>query len=247
MPSQSENDNGIPTGQIRPTSMRGQFNNISFLVQQALMKMQTNTVVRVVSCTNTGGLSPVGFVDVVPMVNQIDGDGKATPHTTIYNMPYIRVQGGKNGIIIDPEVGDIGMCAFASRDISKVKSTKKKGNPGSFRTFSFSDGMYLGGILNAEPEQYIQFNTSGIKVFSPTKITVEAPDVLVEATTVQVNAATSATVTSPIINLGALGQTLKAFLTIAFQVLYNGHTHAGGAVPDQQSTASEITTTVKGG
>ena len=50
----------------------GEFDRIAFMVQQALGKMQTATLVRVESCTNAGGVSPVGFVDVTPLVNQID-------------------------------------------------------------------------------------------------------------------------------------------------------------------------------
>lgn len=162
MDSQSVN-----SGLAKPTTQWGEFNNISFLVQQALLKVQTATLVRIESCTNNGGLDPVGFVDVTPLVNQIDGKGNATPHVTIYNVPYLRIQGGANAIIIDPQAGDVGVCVFASRDITKVKSTKKQANPGSWRQYSFSDGLYLGGMLNAAPTQYIQFNDSGVTITAP--------------------------------------------------------------------------------
>lgn len=162
MDSQSVN-----SGLAKPTTQWGEFNNIAFLVQQALLKVQTATLVRIESCTNNGGLDPVGFVDVTPLVNQIDGKGNATPHATIYNVPYLRIQGGANAIIIDPQAGDIGICVFASRDITKVKSTKKQANPGSWRQYSFSDGLYLGGMLNAAPTQYIQFNDSGVTITAP--------------------------------------------------------------------------------
>jgi len=159
--------------------------------------MQTATLVRIESCTNAGGLSPVGYVDVTPLVNQLDGQGNPTPHVTIYNVPYFRLQGGTNGIIIDPQKGDIGVAVFASRDISQVKSTKKQGNPGSHRQYSFADGMYLGGMLNGTPTQYIQFSTAGIRIHSPTRVKIDAPDVLIEAQTVEINASTSTTVTTP--------------------------------------------------
>jgi len=162
MDSQSVN-----SGLAKPTTQWGEFNNIAFLVQQALLKVQTATLVRIESCTNNGGLDPVGFVDVTPLVNQIDGKGNATPHVTIYNVPYLRIQGGANAIIIDPQAGDVGVCVFASRDITKVKSTKKQANPGSWRQYSFSDGLYLGGMLNGTPSQYIQFNNSGVTITAP--------------------------------------------------------------------------------
>jgi len=162
MDSQSVN-----SGLAKPTTQWGEFNNIAFLVQQSLLKVQTATLVRIESCTNNGGLEPVGFVDVTPLVNQIDGKGNATPHVTIYNVPYLRIQGGANAIIIDPQAGDVGVCIFASRDITKVKSTRKQANPGSWRQYSFSDGLYLGGMLNGTPSQYIQFNNSGVTITAP--------------------------------------------------------------------------------
>lgn len=227
-----------------------------FAVQQALAKMQTATLVRIEKCTNAGGLSPVGFVDVTPLVNQLDSQGNPTPHVTIYNVPYCRLQGGANAIIIDPEKGDIGLCVFASRDISKVKSTKKQANPGSFRQYNFADGLYIGGVLNATPAQYIQFSSTGIKIFSPTKIDVVAPIINATATTsatvtaptASVVASVLAKVTAPAIQLGASGQSLLSFVTSAFKDLFNGHTHpANGAVPSQQMNDSHMTSTVKGG
>lgn len=165
----------IPSGQQRAGGVWNQYTQMAFLVQQALAKMQTATLVQVVACTNDGGMSPVGFVDVLPLVNQLDGQGNPTPHVTVYNLPYLRIQGGTNGIIMDPAPGDIGACVFASRDISKIKSTKAQGNPGSFRQYDFSDGMYLGGMLNGVPTQYVRFSASGVVIHSPTAIKLEAP------------------------------------------------------------------------
>lgn len=154
------------SGQLDPFSTWGEYNNIYFAIQQALVKLQTATLVRIDSCTNDGDLSPVGFVDVTPLVNQIDGSTppNSTPHITVHGLPYLRMQGGASAIILDPQPGDIGVAVFASRDLSKVKSTKTQANPGSFRSYSFEDGLYLGGMLNATPTQYIQFAPSGISI-----------------------------------------------------------------------------------
>lgn len=148
---------------------------------QALSRMQTATLVEIVSCTNDGGLAPFGLVDVLPLVNQIDGSNppNPTPHATIHGLPYLRMQGGSNAVILDPQPGDIGICLFASRDISKVKSTQAQANPGSFRQFDYADGIYLGGCLNGIPLQYILFGAAGIEIVSPTKITLTAPIVAV--------------------------------------------------------------------
>lgn len=158
---------GITLGALRPSTTWGDYNNILFVVMQALAKMQTATIVKVMACSNSGDASPVGTVDVMPMVNQVDGSGNPTPHGTIYNIPYFRIQGGANAVILDPQVGDLGIAVFASRDISNVKSTKAQANPGSWRQYDWGDGMYLGGLLNGTPNQFIQFSLAGIVVSVP--------------------------------------------------------------------------------
>lgn len=169
-----------PNGFLTPWSTWGRYNNIAFAIQQAISKLQTVTLVKVQSCSNDGDLSPVGTVDVVPLVNQVDASGNPTPHVTIYNVPYLRIQGGINAIILDPQPGDIGIAVFASRDISKVKSTLAQANPGSARQFDFSDALYLGGVLNGLPQQYIQFDSEGITITSSTAITLKAPTINLE-------------------------------------------------------------------
>ena len=246
-----------PNGLMPLQAALGEFDRIAFMVQQALAKMQTATLVRIESCTNSGGLSPVGFVDVTPLVNQIDAQGNPTPHVTIYNLPYFRLQGGANGVIIDPQKGDIGVAVFASRDISKVKATRKQGNPGSHRQYSFADGMYLGGMLNGTPTQYIQFSAAGIRIHSPTQVKLDAPDVLIEAQTVEINASASATVTTPTFTVkgatvlnGTVSQTgggsahFSGSMTVDGDVTAQGtsvHNHVhGGVQPGGGNTGAPV-------
>jgi len=167
----------LSLGSLQPSTNWGQYNQIAFIVGQLLSRVQTATLVRIEACSNDGELSPVGTVDVLPLVNQLDGNGKPYPHIIIPKVPYLRMQGGSNAIILDPQVGDIGLAVFASRDISKVKSTKAQANPGSFRKHDFADGMYVGGMLNGTPQQYVRFTTDGIELVSPTKVTVTAPNI----------------------------------------------------------------------
>lgn len=158
-----------------------EFGALQFLISQALLRVSTATLVKVVSVTNAGGLSPVGFVDVQPLVNQLDGAGNAVPHGVLHRLPYFRLQGGTDAIILDPKVGDIGMAAFANRDISLVKASKAQNNPGSWRSHDMADGLYFGGLLNATPVQYVQFTAGGINVVSPSKVTVTAPNIELNA------------------------------------------------------------------
>lgn len=149
---------GYP-GQMGLWGSTSDFNKTYFLIQQLLALVRTATLVQVVKCTTASQIGPVGFVDVIPLVNMIDGLGNATKHGTVYNLTYSRVQGGKNAIICDPCKGDIGVAVIADRDISAVKKTKKQSNPGSRRKNDLADGMYLFGCLNAAPTQYVRFVT----------------------------------------------------------------------------------------
>jgi len=173
----SQND-GVNLGALKPSTTWGEYNQIAFIIQQSLSKIQTATLVQVVACSNSGGVSAVGTVDIQPLVNQIDGGDNPIPHLTVYNVPYLRIQGGLNAVIIDPQPGDIGIAIFASRDITKVKSTKAQGNPGSYRQFDFADALYLGGLLNGVPQQYVELASSGITLNTSGTITLNGSSIV---------------------------------------------------------------------
>ena len=177
--TQSKGNQGI----FQPSDGASQFNAVRLLVRSLMSRIATATMVQVVGCTNSGGLSPAGTVDIMPLPNQIDGNGNAIPHGVIYGCPYMRVQGGANGIIIDPVAGDIGVAVFASRDLSAVIATKAQANPGSRRQFDWADGIYVGGLLNATPTQYVEFAAGGITVHSPTAVTIIAPAIALDGPT----------------------------------------------------------------
>lgn len=184
-------------GQQRPAATAGEFNASQAIARMMISRIKTATLVKIVSCTNSGDLSPVGFVDVQPLVNQLDGNGKATPHNILHRLPYFRLQGGTNAIIIDPQPGDIGIAIFADRDIQAVNNTKAQANPGSNRRFDMADGLYVGGVLNGTPVQYIQYNSGGITMHSPTKITLSAPAIEFNAdNTIKATAGTTITSTA---------------------------------------------------
>ena len=171
-----------PTGWAGFADGMSDENSQNLIISSLLSRLQTASLVQVKSVTGTGLLAPVGFCSVSPLVHQMDGAGNVQPHGIINNLPYFRLQGGQNAVIMDPEVGDIGLALFASRDISSVKATKAAAPPGSRRRHDWADGLYLGGFLNGAPQQYVQFlrNRAGINVISPGPITLQAPTVAVE-------------------------------------------------------------------
>lgn len=187
----------------QPSDVADDYAAQRFIIQSLLSRVATATLVRVVSCTNSGGVSSVGTVVVQPLVNQIAGNGHAWPHGQLYELPYCRVQGGVNAIIIDPQPNDLGLVVFASRDISVIKSPTGKAqaadpsvrglNPGSARKFNMSDGIYVGGLLNGTPTQYVRFEAGGVTVTSPTKIRLQAPTIELAGDIVQTDGDVAAT------------------------------------------------------
>ncbi len=187
-------------GNVQPSDDASAYNELVFQINAIMKRVNTCMPVQV-TAVKAGGLGPVGFVDVQVMVTQLTGNNTVVANPSIQNVPYFRVQGGKNAVIIDPQVGDIGVACFCQRDISSVKKVRAVAPPGSHRMFSFSDAVYFGGTLNGTPEQYIKFDGSGIAVYSPTKITCTAPEILMEAEN-------SITMDAPLVEItGSIGQT----------------------------------------
>ncbi|WP_254926084.1 phage baseplate assembly protein [Bordetella genomosp. 11] len=232
-------------GLAQPGDGVGQYGALLFLIRTVLLKeLRTIDLVEVVGVTNAGGLEPVGFVDVQPLVDQVDGVGNATPHGVLHHLPYFRLQGGTDAAILDPKVGDIGMAAFASRDISSVKATKAQATPGSNRSFDMADGLYFGGLLNGTPTQYVRFSPDGIEIVSPTSIRLAAPNIVLQATeAIGLTAGTTITNSAPLIELdGELTQgegpqggnaSMHGPLNVETDVTANGtslHTHTHGGV-----------------
>jgi hypothetical protein len=166
----------IGYSQQEPSDTASDYNTLVFVINQLLGKLRTCTVVKVLSVTNDGGVSPVGFVDVQPMVNYVDGIGNAVPHGSIFNLPYFRLQGGTNAFIIDPAINDIGIAVISDRDISAVKNTLTVSNPGSLREFDLADGIYIGGILNGTPINYIGWDALGnLNIKASLAVNITAP------------------------------------------------------------------------
>lgn len=174
-------------GQASIPDGAGPFNQLYFLVQQMLGRVGTMKLVQIVAVTNDDDLAAVGFVDVLPLVKLVDGLGNTTDQATVFGIPYFRIQGGTNAVIMDPKVGDLGLCIISDRDISAVKSAKEPSPPGSKRRFDLADGVYIGGILNGVPEQYVRFADDLIEVVSPTKIKLSAPTIELVGTAIKAN------------------------------------------------------------
>jgi len=164
----TSNSGSVGAGQQYPSDSNSEFDVICFIVRQMMSTLETMKLVKITAVHGGGGaIAKAGTVDVQLLVNQLDGAGNATPHGIVYGIPWWRLQGGTGAVICDPVVGDIGYVLCADRDISNVKTAVEAGksaqtNPGSFRKYSVSDGIYVGGCLNGVPTQYLAFTADGI-------------------------------------------------------------------------------------
>lgn len=171
----------MAVGNQTPVDTATDFAVQRFVVQQMISKLSTMTLARVIDCTNDGGVIPVGTLTVQLMVNMVSGDAQAFEHAPIYKVPYLRLQGGSNAVIIDPEPGDIGLVGFCERDISAVKKSRAVSNPGSARQYSKSDGVWVATVWAANaPTQYVVMNSEGITLVSPNGITLQAPTIILD-------------------------------------------------------------------
>lgn len=204
-----------------PADNSSDIGRLNFIMTAAMSGLRTAMPVIVKAVTNSGGVSPIGYVNVQPLVSGMDGNKNLMPHGTIYNVPYMRIQGGSNGIILDPVVGDIGIATVCDRDISTVKNAKTVSAPGSTRKNDMSDMVYLMTIIGSAPTQYVQFNSSGITITSPVNVTVNAPTAIV-------NSSTSVTMNTPLLKVS--GNIIDNYATntrtmAGMRTQYNSHTH----------------------
>ncbi|MGC8517902.1 MAG: hypothetical protein ACP5P4_05155 [Steroidobacteraceae bacterium] len=163
-------------GNWSPQSFATDYQSVVFMIEEVIARGATCAWVQVLSCSNSGTVAASGTVTVQPLVNQMTGSGQAVPHGQIAQMPFVRLQGGDSATILDPVAGDIGLAIFASRDSSLVRKAAlgvglalgRLFNPGSKRQYSWSDGVYLGGILTKTPTQYVQYlpNGGGVNIKS---------------------------------------------------------------------------------
>lgn len=182
-------------------------------------------------------------VDLMPLVTQRDLSGAPIDNSVVYGAQVWRLQRGSSAVIMDPVVGDIGIALYCDRDSDNARSDRTVGAPTSNRNHSKTDGIYLGGILNQEPNQYIEFADGQINVVSPSLVNVTSPSVKVTASsgvTIDTpdahftgNVTAAGNITD---NSGSQSSSLKSL-----RDAYNSHTHAVSGVQSGSSTVTSNT------
>ena len=187
----------------RADASASHFAALNAVMVRLLATRRTVVLVRV-QAVEGAGLNPVGFVDVQPLVHQQNAAGQVSPHGVLYQVPYFRLQGGSRAVVLDPEVGDIGLALVADRDISNAKTARGAAAPGSFRQHNMADALYLGGFLNAAPQDYIWLHKGGITLHTSGTVQLTAQNIKIEGnTTISGTLSVSGDVTGKGISLAA--------------------------------------------
>lgn len=160
-------------GQQGVNDATSEFSSDAFHIRQHLGDVRTGIPVKIVK-VHGGGVGAPPTVDVQLQINQIDSQGNSTPHGIVYGIPVVRNQGGKNVVINDPVVGDVGHMVISDRDLTTIKNNAgAQSNPGSFRRHDMADGVYHAAFLNAAvPDNYINMNGGKVAIVSPMQITL---------------------------------------------------------------------------
>jgi len=178
--------NNAPLTSARPEETIGGPAQQRYIIETLISSIHTLTLVEIVSVSvPQDELAPIGRCSIRPLVQKVDGNNNVYSRGVIDNVPYLRVQGGTNAVVIDPVVGDVGLAGFCDRDISMVKRTGKEAAPNTLRQYDLNDAVYLFTCMSDTPVQFIHFKGNEIHIKSPSKIVLDAP--IVEATG-QVNA-----------------------------------------------------------
>lgn len=182
-------------------------NSLKFMIRQELAEVRTAVPFKIIKAPydkdgnpiQPGSPVPIGYVDVQPMVNQLDGYGNSTEHGTVYRLSYHRTQGGGNAIICDPQVGDIGQGIINDRDTSSVRRTNDIANPGSRRKFDLADGIYHGSVQQSGTlTQWVAFQSGGMQLHDMNSniITTTSGGITIEAAAGKPVVINGATITS---------------------------------------------------
>jgi hypothetical protein len=163
---------------------RSDVHAIRFAIQAFLAKVNTCAIVQV-KAVHPDPDVPLrgGTVDVQPMVRMIDGNNNTYDHGILYTLPYHRLQGGLNAVIMSPAVDDIGFAVFCDRDITALKATRQVAPPGSRRWFDMSDGLYVPalGYFNGPPVRYVDMtDPDAMTLVDPVMVKVVTPVVEVQ-------------------------------------------------------------------
>lgn len=200
-------------GQANYEDFTSEYNMRNFLIT-SLIAYTVNTCYAVtVTDVDTDNLK----VSVKPLISQRDADNNKIELPEIFNVPYFRYGAGNTAVKLDPQPGDIGFFIVFKSDSNNIK----KGDssqilPDTFINFPLYSGVYIGGILMDEPENYIEIKDDSIKINANKKVVINCQ-------TAEINAESEVNINAPNINLGENAS--LALINEKITDALNSHTH----------------------
>ncbi len=165
---------------ITPAQQSAPALNAEALVRALLEGVRTAVPVKVLAVyPGTGSPPDIGTVDLQPLIQWVDAAGTLHALGTTFNAPFLRLQAGSNAVVLDPVVGDIGLGVVCDRDITALLAANgQPSGPGSARTHSTSDLVYVASLQSASPvTQYLSLTANGITLLSPNTVTIQAAQI----------------------------------------------------------------------
>lgn len=200
-------------GQASFEDFTSEFNMRNFLIT-SLIAYTVNTCYAVtVTDVDTDNLK----VSVKPLISQRDADNNKIELPGIFNVPYFRYSAGNTAVKLDPQPGDIGFFIVFKSDSNNIKKgDSSQIMPDTFINFPLYSGVYVGGILMNEPENYIEIKDN--------TITIQAnSNVVINCQTAEVNADSEVNINATNINLGENAS--LALINEKITDALNQHTH----------------------
>ena len=168
---------------------------------------------------NTDNLTD-GFVDVLPLANNVIGD-QSVEYPTLYYVPVVMPCTNSSAIVMPIEQGDTVLLVFSQRNIEEFKyGTKQVFDPTTSRMFDINDAIAIAGFNISQesiwnPNNYKtgytptslkithnigKDNECHIEMDSKGGVSVEATTFNVNCKTANINASEKVNITSPLIS-----------------------------------------------
>lgn len=200
-------------GQANYEDFTSEFNMRNFLIT-SLIAYTVNTCYAVtVTDVDTDNLK----VSVKPLISQRDADNNKIELPEIFNVPYFRYGAGNTAVKLDPKPGDIGFFIVFKSDSNNIKKgDSSQIMPDTFINFPLYSGVYIGGILMDEPENYVEIKDDNITINTNQKVVINCQNA-------EINAESEVNINAPNINLGENAS--LALINEKITDVLNSHTH----------------------
>ncbi len=193
--------------------LTSEYNALNFIIT-SIIKSTVNTCYAV---TVTKVDADNQKVTVKPLIAQIDADNNKIELSEIFEIPYFRYSAGRTAVKLDPVAGDIGVLIIFKSDSNNIKTgDNSQILPNTFLNYPLYSGIYIGGMLNNDPENYIEIKDDSITINANKKIVINCQ-------TAEINADSEVNINSSKINLGENAS--LALINEKITDALNQHTH----------------------